>query len=70
MDRFSFVILAILFSVVLLVVGGVFAEPISAPLRRHFPNFKYDGQTFLLVGLLAASAFAFGMVVMYLILKS
>jgi hypothetical protein len=59
----------ILVAVLVLVLGGVFAEPIVALIRRRVPNFSYEGGVFLLWGLLIATAFAFGLVVMYVLVK-
>jgi hypothetical protein len=63
----------LLFTVVLilgfLIVTGVFAEPIVALVRRRVPNFSYEGETFLLWGLLLLTTFGLGLVVMYLLLR-
>jgi hypothetical protein len=48
--------------------GGVFSETIITMVRRRFPNFSYEGETLLLVGLYALAAFAVGLMVMYLLL--
>lgn len=62
--------LVILVAIIVLIVGGVFSEPIIAMIRRRFPGFSYEGETFLLAGLLALAAFAVGLVVMYLLLRA
>jgi len=68
-DRMAALLLAILVVVMVLILGGVFAEPITLAVRRRFPGFSYEGDTVLLVGLLALAAFAVGLVVMYLLLR-
>lgn len=62
--------LVILVAMAILIMGGVYSETITAYIRRRFPSFSYEGETFLLVGLLALAAFAVGLVVMYLLLRS
>lgn len=69
MDRLAIVILTILAMTVLLILGGIFAEPIAAQARRRIPDFSYEGEGFLLWGLVLLAAFALGLVVMYLLLK-
>ncbi len=69
MDRLAIVILTILAVTVLLILGGIFAEPIAAHVRRRVPDFSYEGEGFLLWGLVLLAAFALGLVVMYLLLK-
>lgn len=68
MDRMIAAFLVILVAIIVLIVGGVFSGPIIVMIRRRFPSFSYEGETFLLVGLFALAAFAAGLVVMYLLL--
>jgi hypothetical protein len=68
-DRIAALLLAILVIVMVLILGGVFAEPITLAVRRRFPGFSYEGDTVLLVGLLILAAFTVGLVVMYLLLR-
>lgn len=64
------IIFPIIFLVVIfLILGGVFAEPITVLIRRRVPHFSYEGEVFLLWGLLVVAAFALGLMVMYLILR-
>jgi hypothetical protein len=61
--------LLIVFAVVMIaIVGGVFPGPIIALIRRRVPNFSYEGAVFMLWGLLISTAFAFGLVMMYLLM--
>ena len=60
------VFLAIFIAIVMLIVGGVFSQPIVKVIRRRLPGFSYEGDLFLLTGLLALAAFALGLLVMYL----
>jgi len=67
--RMAALLLAILVVVMALILGGVFAEPVTLAVRRRFPGFSYEGDTVLLVGLLTLAAFAAGLVVMYVLLR-
>ena len=60
------VLLAIFITINVLIVGGVFSQPIVKVIRRRLPGFSYEGDLFLLAGLLALAAFTLGLVVMYL----
>jgi hypothetical protein len=53
-----------------LIVSCIFVKPITAFMQRRYPNFAYDGETLLLWGGLLVAAFGFGLVVMYLVLRS
>ncbi len=66
-DRILIVFLAIFFAILLVIAGGVFAEPIARRIRRRVPNFTYEGELFVMWGALVFAAFALGMVVMYLL---
>jgi hypothetical protein len=55
--------------IVTLALSGVFSESIMNRLRRRFSWSNGDGQV-LLWGLLILTAFSFGLLVMYLILRS
>lgn len=52
----------------LLIVGCIFVKPIATFMQWRYPNFAYDGETLLLWGGLVMAAF--GLVVMYLVLRS
>jgi len=69
-DRLVTLFLAILTAIILLILGGVFAEPITHSIRRRIPNFTYEGELLVIWGTLVLAAFALGMVVMYLLAKS
>mgnify|MGYP001583365562 CR=1 FL=1 len=67
MDRLITLFFAFLTAIILLILGGVFAEPIARSIRRRIPNFSYEGEGFMIWGALVLAAFAFGMVMMYLL---
>ncbi len=69
MDRINALLGAIVLGIIVLSLGGLLAEQITALVRRYVPRFWYDGQTFLLWGLVVWTAFALGLMVMYLVLK-
>lgn len=52
----------------ILILGGVFAEPMAALLHRRFSGVSYEGEKFMVWGALIITAFALGLVIMYLIL--
>jgi len=62
------VLITLIVMIAILIVGGVFSEPIAAWIRRRFPRFTYEGATFLLIGALEVTAFTMGLLLMYLIL--
>ncbi|MBN1886940.1 MAG: hypothetical protein JW850_03085 [Thermoflexales bacterium] len=62
------VFLALIVVLVVLIVGGVFSEPIAAWLRRRF-NWSYEGDQFLILGLVILVAFTSGLVTMYVLLR-
>jgi hypothetical protein len=64
------VLLSLSLAIGLLIVGCFFVDPITAFMQRHYPEFTYDGVTLLLWGGLLVAAFGFGLVVMYLMLRS
>jgi len=63
---------AILFVLVvmmgLLIISGVFAEPMMVLVHRRFPNLPAESEGCLVWGTLIMAAFAFGLLVMYLLL--
>lgn len=63
------VLLTVVIIIGLLILGGVFVEPITALIRQRFPGFAYEGDTFLIWGGLVISAFVLGLLVMYLLLR-
>ncbi len=69
MDEFMAMFLALIVVLVILIVGGVFSESIAAWLRRRF-NYSYEGDKFLILGLVILSAFTSGLVIMYVLLRS
>lgn len=52
-----------------LVLGGVFADPITSAVRRRIPNFAYDGESFLIWGLLSLAVLACGTMILYLVTR-
>lgn len=69
MDQITVVLVTLVAMISLLIVGGVFAEAITTFIHRRFPHFYYEGDTFLLWGGLIITAFVFGLLVMYLLLR-
>ena len=70
LDRMPVVLLILSLIIGLLIGGCIFAEPITAFVQRRYPHFFYDGETLLLWGGMVLAAFAFGLVVMYLVLQA
>jgi hypothetical protein len=68
-DQIPALFLALIVMIAILLLGGVFSEPITALIHRRLPGFSYEGDRFLLWGLLIIAAFAFGLMVMYLLLR-
>jgi hypothetical protein len=60
--------LALIVMIGILILGGVFAEPIAALVHRRFSGVSYEGEQFMVWGALIITAFALGLVIMYLIL--
>ena len=69
-DQMPVILLSLSLIIGLLMVGGLFVDPITAFIQRRYPKFAYDGGTLLLWGGLLVAAFGFGLVVMYLVLRS
>ncbi|GIK42926.1 MAG: hypothetical protein BroJett011_67590 [Chloroflexota bacterium] len=62
------ILLALVIAIGLLIIGGVFSEPIAAFIYRRFSNFSYEGDTVMMWGGLMLAAFVLGLLVMYLLL--
>ena len=69
MQPIAFVLLSILIVIVAMVLGGAFAGPITAAIRRRIPNFDYEADTLLLWGLLGISGVGGLMLVAYLLTR-
>jgi hypothetical protein len=54
----------------ILILAATFVKPITAFIQRRYSNFAYDGEALLLWGGVVLAAFAFGLVVMYLMLRA
>lgn len=63
-------LLTLLILISLWIVGGLFAQPISLLLQHYWPTFAYEGEQLLLWGGVLLSAFAIGLLVMYLVLRA
>jgi hypothetical protein len=61
------IVLVVLIS--LLIVGGVFANPITAFVQQRLPNRGDEGEQLLLWGGMLLTAFVIGLLVMYLFLR-
>lgn len=64
----TMVLLVLVIAIGLLIVGGVFAEPITTFIHRRFLGFSYEGDVFIVWGGLMLTAFVLGLLVMYLLL--
>jgi hypothetical protein len=69
MDQMTVILLALVIAIGLLIVGGVFAEPIAAFVHRRFSNFSYEGDSFMVWGGLLLTVFVLGLLVMYVLLR-
>ena len=69
MDWIPVLLVLIVIEIFLLILGTVFAEPITLYIRRYFPSAQFEEESFLLWGLLLSAALIFGLVVMYLVLR-
>ncbi len=65
--RASFLLLPLLAAVAFLLVGGLYAESITALIRRRVPRFTYRGEMFLIWGLVVLGASALVLVIVYLV---
>ncbi len=68
MSQFLAVFFALIMAILVLILGGVFSEPIANWLRRRF-NWSYEGERVLVWGMIILSAFSLGLVVMYLLIR-
>jgi hypothetical protein len=68
MDQMTVILFALVIAIGLLIVGGVFAEPIAAFIHRLFSSFSYEGDTFMVWGGLIITAFILGLLVMFILL--
>jgi hypothetical protein len=64
-----FLLLFLVILISLLIVGGVFANPIAAFVQERLTNRAYEGEYFMLWGGLLLTAFITGLLVMYLFLR-
>jgi uncharacterized membrane protein len=64
-----FLLIALVLLISLLIMGGVFANPITRLLQQHWPNHVFEAEQFLLWGGLLLTAFVTGLLVMYLFLR-
>jgi hypothetical protein len=60
--------LALIVMIGIIILGGIFAEPIAVLIHRRFSGVSYEAEQFMVWGALVISAFAMGLVIMYLIL--
>lgn len=65
----SFLFMALVMALAVVILGAVFAEPINANLRRRVKGLEFQGETLLFWGTLGLGAFALGLLVMYLLLR-
>jgi hypothetical protein len=63
-------LLVLIIIIGLLIMGGLFSNPIMAFIHRRLPNFSGEGDMFLLWSGLIVAAFILGLLVMYVVLRS
>lgn len=68
MEKLPALLGALVVIIVTLILGSVFSESIMGRLRLRF-NWSRGGEDVLLWGLLILTAFSFGLLVMYLLLR-
>ena len=61
------ILAVIVIAIAAILLGGVFSESIAGVVRRRIPDFSYDGDTFLLWGLLGITGLVLGLIVTYLV---
>jgi hypothetical protein len=69
MERISLLLGVIVVGIVVLILGGLLSDRVTLVVRRFAPRFWFDGELYLLWGLLVWTAFAMGLVVMYVLLR-
>ncbi len=67
MDRVPSLFVFFVCAIAVLVLGGLYSERITALIRRRAPRFWFEGEVFILWGLVVIAAFALGLTVMYLL---
>ena len=70
MDSMSVLLLVLTILIGLLIMAGLFSNPIMAFFHRRLPNFSGEGDTFLLWSGLMVAAFILGLLVMYVLLHT
>jgi H+/Cl- antiporter ClcA len=68
MERLPALLGALIVAIIVLILAGVFSESIVGWLGRQF-KWSNEGDDSLLWGLLILTAFSFGLLVMYLLLR-
>jgi hypothetical protein len=68
MEKLPALLFALVVIIVTLILGSIFSESITGWLRLRF-NWSRGGEEALLWGLLILTAFSFGLLVMYLLLR-
>lgn len=68
MDRVPSLFVFFVCAITVLVLGGLYSERITTLIRRRAPRFWFEGEVFILWGLVVIAAFALGLTVMYLLI--
>jgi len=68
MEKLPALLVALVAIIITLILGSIFSESITGWLRLRF-NWSREGEDVLLWGLLILTAFSFGLLVMYLLLR-
>jgi hypothetical protein len=69
-DAMPVLLLVLITMISLLIMVGLFSNPIMAFIHRRRPNFSVEDDTFLLWGGLIVAAFILGLLVMYVLLRT
>lgn len=69
MTQIPAMLLVLVVMVGLLILGDLCAHRITAWLSRRFPDLPEDREAYMLWGTVVVIAFAFGLLVMYLLLR-
>lgn len=70
MHQIPILLLVLVIIISLLIMAGLFSNPIMAFIHRRLPNFSGEDDTFLLWGGLMVAAFILGLLVMYVLLRT
>lgn len=70
MHQIPILLLVLIIMIGLLIMGGLFSNPIITFIQRRWPKFSAEDDTFLLGGGLMMAAFILGLLVMYFLSRT